>query len=1128
MQIYDWFKLFNLTDFLATGLVSRETLYRFEVYGDKTILVARGNTNTISFDDGEVIIPIPTEIGQSNVRGIYAVYLDANNLVWLGFATEVDPPEPPADVPSAPTNVVWLRGPAGANGFQGSTGPQGAGYQGATGSQGAIGQQGYQGSQGEIGAQGSQGPTGAQGDDGTDGADGAQGLTGAQGSIGFTGMTGAQGNQGHQGNNGSQGLSGNQGLTGAQGSQGDAGNNGSQGMRGYQGYQGYQGDAGAQGAAGTGGGAGSQGSQGYQGHQGNQGSTGSGSQGAQGASWYADVNYLLLWADGNATPVTDVLFSPVSPPVNSSSWHYTNDLIISQVATDYMRGAIFYEIESTGGTPGSTSGSNLVQSPLFALRTPDVDAPVGIAFDVLGVTNLDEWDIVVVRYDNTLTFVELLAVTGQNSASSCANTPSQSMTEPFFRGTFQSSTDPTDLYSVRFRRLQGSSATLSIDNLFMGSAEYVPGPGPQGAQGAQGTAGSNGSNGAQGAQGTAGIRAKTEYIANGDFEGNVTTGWATYADAAGTTPVDGTGGSASSTFTTTATDPLRGVYSGLWTKSANNRQGEGVSYDFTIDAADVSRPLQILVECLPGGSYVAGDMGFYIVADTAGTPTVVSPSIVDIPLGASKFIANFNATTATTYRLCMHTKTTSALAYTMKIDAASLGPNILAVGPVQSDWESFPAANTNIPVSGTSKFMYRRNNDNMEILVTFSSDLSSSTTEAYLDIPGSNNADTSKIQSSLGNGLRVGYLSWTDSAGGISPVEIAVVLKSGSTTRLGFTKGSLAGLLAQIGQIANASYNRSITITASIPISQWAGSGNIVSGPNLEFAADDGSNDVFGPEGALVPNVGYGANTTARSFSFQGNPGDTDQFVFEYKPNGYQWQALNNFHGFSGGNNATSSNFYGCRAYWTSATVFAAEFGNRGTRVSASNVDNGSEPWSTRYSAGDRFRCRRASGVASTALAEAVPGKSNGFLGFNGVKGRNDGAASPSGYVGEKIAGTWQSPAIGTNGSYTSTFKLTLNKGIYQLYGQVGITLGGSVVWAADPYIGAMLATTPGTPIYANYIQGNISAIVVRFAQISGHFVVAADNTDVYLQGRHNMTTTTGATYENDSTRDFLYAVRLA
>ena len=75
------------------------------------------------------------------------------------------------------------------------------------------------------------------------------------------------------------------------------------------------------------------------------------------------------------------------------------------------------------------------------------------------------------------------------------------------------------------------------------------------------------------------------YISNPNAEAS-TSGWSTYADAAQPTPVNGTGGSANITLARSTSNPLRGSGSFLLTKDAVNRQGNGVSTDFSIERAD--------------------------------------------------------------------------------------------------------------------------------------------------------------------------------------------------------------------------------------------------------------------------------------------------------------------------------------------------------------------------------------------------------------------------------------------------------------------------------------------------------------------------------------------------------------
>jgi hypothetical protein len=122
---------------------------------------------------------------------------------------------------SAPSQVLNLTLPQGAQGIQGIQGP--VGPVGATGPQGPVG---------AIGAQGPKGDTGATGPVGPIGATGAQGLKGDTGNVGATGPTGATGPVGPKGDPGDVGPQGPIGPVGPVGSVGNTGATGPQGETG--------------------------------------------------------------------------------------------------------------------------------------------------------------------------------------------------------------------------------------------------------------------------------------------------------------------------------------------------------------------------------------------------------------------------------------------------------------------------------------------------------------------------------------------------------------------------------------------------------------------------------------------------------------------------------------------------------------------------------------------------------------------------------------------------------------------------------------------------------------------------------------------------------------------------------
>lgn len=179
------------------------------------------------------------------------------------------------------------------------------------------------------------------------------------------------------------------------------------------------------------------------------------------------------------------------------------------------------------------------------------------------------------------------------------------------------------------------------------------------------------------------------YIAvNPNFEVD-TTGWATYADAAATTPVNGTGGSPVVTFTRSTSAPLRGSASGLLTKDAANRQGEGFSYDFTIDAADVSRTLTIQADLLASAAFVVGDASDVTVWIYDVTNSVlITPNPYTINSAASTFVSTFQSTTSTSYRLIFHISTTNAAAWTLQIDNVIVSASETVFAAVMSPWQS--------------------------------------------------------------------------------------------------------------------------------------------------------------------------------------------------------------------------------------------------------------------------------------------------------------------------------------------------------------------------------------------------------------------------------------------------------
>lgn len=228
--------------------------------------------------------------------------------------------------------------------------------------------------------------------------------------------------------------------------------------------------------------------------------------------------------------------------------------------------------------------------------------------------------------------------------------------------------------------------------------------------------------------GTSGIN----YITNPSAATN-TTGWATYADAAGAIPVDGTGGSPTVTWTRSTTTPLRGAADfNFTTPGGGSVQGQGVSTDFIIDLADQAKVLTVTFDYeVLSGTYSSGDLTCYLIADPAGTPSVIQPAgyVVQAATVGTKMrqIATFQTNvTGQTYRLCLHVASTSTAAYVLAVDNVSVGPQVVQYGAPVTDWQDFPSvaagtlitATTTSPTFGTvqnNKARWRRVGGDMEI-----------------------------------------------------------------------------------------------------------------------------------------------------------------------------------------------------------------------------------------------------------------------------------------------------------------------------------------------------------------------------------------------------------------------------
>ena len=335
-----------------------------------------------------------------------------------------------------------------------------------------------------------------------------------------------------------------------------------------------------------------------------------------------------------------------------------------------------------------------------------------------------------------------------------------------------------------------------------------------------------------GAGGAGGVN----FIENADAELNNTTGWATYADAAGTRPVDGTGGSANITFTNTTSTPLAGSRSFLFTKDAANRQGQGVAYTFDVDPAYRAKAISVSFDYIvASGTFAAGsrttDSDIIVYLYDVTNSLLIEPSNIKLFSNSStvsdKFEAQFQTSaTGASYRIILHCASTSASAYAVEIDNISVGPSEYVFGTPVTDWTAYTIT-TSTGTKGTTTIdaaYWRRVGDSVEIRWDYQQTVAGSNGSGTyeLNLPTGLTIDSAKVATSgvtaIGAVGECYVLSGSTIYSGITAVA--------SSTKLYMIVSNEATAHASVGS-SLAGFGTTVTrysVTAKVPIVGWSSS----------------------------------------------------------------------------------------------------------------------------------------------------------------------------------------------------------------------------------------------------------------------------------------------------------------
>lgn len=612
------------------------------------------------------------------------------------------------------------------------------------------------------------------------------------------------------------------------------------------------------------------------------------------------------------------------------------------------------------------------------------------------------------------------------------------------------------------------------------------------------------------------------YIAESDFEDGLITGWVRYVGGT-TTPTNGTGGSpnANVTFTASSSSPLRGTYSGLLTKDANNRQGEGVNYGdtagFAINTPDQSRVLQLSFDFATSANYAAGDVVVYLYDVT--NSALIAPSVTSLAAGIGTYSATFvTSGTGTNYRLILHIATTNALAYTAKIDNVYLGPSVLISAPAIGPWTSYTPSVS--PISGYSNGpfgFYRRIGDSAEIVMQFQKNGSGGTGAGTLTfaIPSGLTIDSTKCWSGGTAGFGVAS-TYSQLATNQYDRTYIIDLASSSTVEVGKPAG---GAFVGTDVAANSYW----TLHFTVPISQWSVN-SYTSPEGVEYASNSDTSDgndtthfVPGPAGSTYP----AALSTGRSkrirFSTPIQP--TDMVVLELqRAVGSPWTAFQDAATGVGQYTAQNTADYGVGLSRVvgSSTDIDVVFG-RYSFPSGTTFGAAGAAWAT---TSGNWRVKKCSAGALAGFNVATTSQPTGLLQAGAIPGNSTGTTVPAGYVGEKYLGTMATGSL-TTGTDANFGSFTLPIGIYLVVVKLHVTTASGTVVA---YGGTSLSTTTATMDFNNAVfSGGPNAGSQDAIWEFTKYLVVTTPTLYYAVGRAVFSVSTATSIGSD-----LYAIRIS
>ena len=326
------------------------------------------------------------------------------------------------------------------------------------------------------------------------------------------------------------------------------------------------------------------------------------------------------------------------------------------------------------------------------------------------------------------------------------------------------------------------------------------------------------------------------YITYNNFENNATTGWSlgtagTLTNAIPTgSPTFGSGASGNLSFSTTATNPLAGIYSGSLVSSAATTVGNMLATQaYSIDAEDQAKVLTFkfyytIPSGVTNGNFSGTSSNSFGVAIYDVTNSVWLTSTANFGMvqsSGSGYVTGTCQTNATTasLRFVIYNANATAGAITLNVDDFYLGPQTAPMGPAMVDPVAYTPTFVGFGTVTSISMTYRRVGNYLEVYGNFIAGALTASL-AKMSLPVGLSIDTSL--SGASNQMAVGYA--TQSATGAGNTLSVITQPGSSTTDFYFSILAYTGVNPIIAGNANAIATGSVytAIWARVPITGWS------------------------------------------------------------------------------------------------------------------------------------------------------------------------------------------------------------------------------------------------------------------------------------------------------------------